>query len=86
MYDYQFTDIALKQLSKLPKETAQRILDKLDYYCSSKHPLRYADFLTDSRLGSFRFRIGDYRVVFDIEDESIVVLAVGHRKSIYKKR
>jgi len=41
--------------------------------------------LTDDRLGSYRFRIGDYRVIFDIEGDEIVVLRVGHRKDIYKR-
>jgi mRNA interferase RelE/StbE len=34
--------------------------------------------------GTYRFRIGDYRVIFDIYDENIAILRIGHRKSIYK--
>jgi mRNA interferase RelE/StbE len=37
-------------------------------------------------LGEYRFRIGDYRVIFDIEGNEIVVLRVGHRREIYKRR
>ena len=33
---------------------------------------------------SYRFRIGDYRVVFDIDDNNVVILRIGHRKSIGK--
>ncbi len=40
--------------------------------------------MTDSSLGSYRFRVGDYRVIFDLEGEEIVVLRVGHRKEIYR--
>lgn len=47
-------------------------------------PLRYAKKLTDPELGSYRFRIGDYRVVFDLIGEDIVILRVGHRSQIYK--
>ena len=47
--------------------------------------MRYAEKITDPRLGSYRFRIGDYRVVSDLEDEDIVVLRVGHRRDIYKR-
>lgn len=38
-------------------------------------------------LGGYRFRIGDYRVIFDLEgeDEDIVVLRVGHRSLIYRR-
>ena len=47
--------------------------------------MKYASKLTDPSLGTYRFRIGDYRVIFDIEGEEIVVLRVGHRKDIYRK-
>jgi mRNA interferase RelE/StbE len=50
-----------------------------------EEPLQYASKLTDAALGTYRFRIGDYRVVFDIEDENIVVLRVGHRRDIYRR-
>jgi len=36
-------------------------------------PLRHAERLIHGSLGSFRFRIGDYRVVFDLEGEEVVV-------------
>jgi mRNA interferase RelE/StbE len=36
-------------------------------------------------LGPYRFRIGDYRVIFDLVDDEIVVLRVGHRREIYKR-
>jgi len=35
-------------------------------------------------LGSWRFRVGDYRVVFDIEGKKIIVLRVGHRREVYR--
>jgi len=39
----------------------------------------------DPALGSYRLRIGDYRVIFDIIGNDIVVLRIGHRKEIYKR-
>ncbi len=36
------------------------------------------------KIGTYRFRIGDYRVIFDIYGEDIVILRIGHRRSIYK--
>jgi len=39
----------------------------------------------DPALGTYRFRIGDYRVIFDIEGKDIVALRVGHRRDIYRK-
>lgn len=86
MYRYEFTSIALKQLEKLPVNIQKRIIKKLDYYCRQKNPLRFADFLIDYRLGDYRFRVNDYRIVFDMEGEVLIILAVGHRREIYKKR
>jgi mRNA interferase RelE/StbE len=48
--------------------------------------LRFAEKISDPILGEYRFRIGDYRVIFDIEENEIVVLKVGHRREIYKRR
>ena len=48
-------------------------------------PLKHAEKITDTKLGSYRFRIGDYRVIFDLEGEDIVVLRVGHRREIYRR-
>ncbi|WP_456486560.1 type II toxin-antitoxin system RelE family toxin [Candidatus Alkanophaga liquidiphilum] len=36
------------------------------------------------KIGTYRFRIGDYRIIFDIDDDNMVILRIGHRKSIYK--
>jgi len=52
---------------------------------ASKTSLQYAESLTDPELGSYRFRIGDYRVIFDMESNDIVVLRVGHRKKSIKE-
>jgi mRNA interferase RelE/StbE len=51
----------------------------------SEDPLGYAKKMVDPSLGTYRFRIGDYRVIFDIEGEEIVILRVGHRKEIYRR-
>lgn len=82
--NYSFTPQALKQLEKLSKEIQKRIVKKLDFYCSQVSPLNFAEPLTDRELGSYRFRIGDWRVVFDVEHDQIVVLLVGNRRDIYR--
>ncbi len=47
-------------------------------------PFTHTDFLTDSGIGSYRFRIGNYRVIFDIKEDQIIILRVGHRGRIYR--
>lgn len=83
-YNYQFTSRAFKQLQKLSKSVQIRIVNKMDYFCS-KNPLDFAEKLSNPKIGTYRFRIGDYRVVADIEKkDSVTVVLVGHRKEIYR--
>jgi mRNA interferase RelE/StbE len=82
-YELVYTRRAVKDIQKLDSEAKGRIGKTLLRYRDS--PLIYAEKLTDSQLGTYRFRIGDYRVIFDIEGDEIVVLRVGHRREIYKR-
>jgi len=47
-------------------------------------PFSYCTKLSDTKIGTYRFRIGDFRVIFDIDQENLVILRVGHRREIYK--
>lgn len=82
-YEIVYTRRAVKDIQKLDAEIKERIGKNLLRYKES--PLTYAEKLTDSQLGTYRFRIGDYRVVFDIEGSEIIVLRVGNRREIYKR-
>lgn len=84
MYTYEFKPQAIRDLRKLPKKIQRRIIKKLDFYISSQNPLFFADHLIHHDIGEHRFRIGDYRVVFDVEEEKIIILTLGHRKEIYR--
>ena len=84
MFDYQFTKASLKRFKKLPKIVQIRLLSKLDYFCNQNDPLDFAEPLTKSNLGQYRFRIGDYRVAFDVEGENLVIHEVDHRKEVYR--
>jgi mRNA interferase RelE/StbE len=42
------------------------------------------DYLVNFEIGSYRFRIGDYRVIFDVVDEKIIILTLGHGREIYR--
>lgn len=85
MYAWEFTTEATKDFKKLTPETQKRIVKKLDYFIASGQPLRFADVLINYEIGQYRFRVGDYRIIFDLEVEKIVVLAVDHRKDIYRR-
>lgn len=82
MYNVVIPDRASKDLEKIDKKTQKIILLKIKEY--SSNPFRYSIRLTDTRIGDYIFRIGKYRVIFDIDGENLVVLRIGHRKNIYK--
>ena len=76
------TQRALKDLESIDKKTQNRIATKLKEY--AKEPLRYARKLTHPKIGTYIVRIGDYRVILDIDHGNMVILRIGHRRSIYK--
>jgi len=82
-YKIVFTRRATKDISKLEPEIKEIIGDALKR--CGKDPLNHARKMLDPSLGNYRFRIGDYRVIFDIEGDEIIVLRVGHRKEIYRR-
>ncbi len=82
-YKIVYTRRSVRDIQGLPADIQKRIGETMMRYC--ENPVIYCKKLSDSKLGAYRFRIGDYRVVFDIKDDEIVVLRVGHRREIYKR-
>jgi len=82
--EYFFKPQAFKQMKKLPIDTQKRIIEKLDFYCSSDDPLQWSTPLVNIEIGSYRFRVGDYRVIFDLTKDGVEILLVGHRRDIYR--
>jgi mRNA interferase RelE/StbE len=83
MYTLIYSPTALKQLEKLEKNTRERILISLERLRIRPESCNIKKLVG---MQGYRLRIGDYRVVFDIEQDKllILVLHVGHRKSIYE--
>ena len=81
---YFFKPTALDDLKKLSKSVQNRVIDKMDFYINTSNPLKFAELIKDPRLGSFRYRVGEYRVIFDFKKDKIIILKIGHRKDIYK--
>lgn len=79
-----FARSAFRQLQKLDYNTQKRINEKLRFYLSQENPLKFAEPLKDYRFGNWRFQIGNYRILFDVEENIIFVLKIGHRKDVYK--
>lgn len=82
----EFTPAAEKSLTKLEIDTQKRIVRFMrERVANTDDPRRYGKGLSNNLAGLWRYRIGDYRVIVDIQDGKIVVLvlSVGHRSSIY---
>jgi len=82
-YNLIYTHRSLKDIRKLDKDIRKRIGKALKRY--EKDPMKFASKLTDSKIGTYRFRVGEYRIIFDVEENDIVVLRIGHRRDIYRK-
>ena len=81
---YYFTPRSLRLFKKLPKPIQQRVIAKLDYYCQS-NPLSYSSRLENNQFGHYRLRIGNYRVIYDLENQqALIIHKVGHRRDIYR--
>ena len=81
-----FARLAFHQFQKLERSVQKRIDEKLRFYISQKNPLQFAESIKDPRFGDWKFRIGDYRVLFDVEGDKIIVLKVGHRRRFINKK
>lgn len=79
-----FAKRVYKDLQKIDKTTAKRIVNKLEFYAAQDSPLSFAEVLKNSPYGSHRFRVGNYRALCDVDNDTIYVTAVGHRRDIYK--
>ena len=82
-----YTDTAKKQLKKLDKSVARRIMDYMDSRVSDRDNPRLAGKALSGDLGElWRYRVGDFRVICNLEDEicNILVVKLGHRKDIYQ--
>lgn len=83
-----FSERAASELKTLPHHIAMRILDKVRFFANQRNPLQFAKKLTNFCTGTYRFRIGDYRVIFDVDRKGHIsvlnILLIKHRKDVYR--
>lgn len=87
-YHVEFSKDALRELKKLDKHTAIMITSWIRKNLEGcEDPRRHGKGLTANHSGQWRYRVGDYRLLADIQDDKIVILIlhVGHRSEIYKQ-
>ena len=85
-YRVEFSKSALKELKKMDRGTAAMILGwvrkNLD---GCENPRAHGKGLTANKSGQWRYRIGDYRLIAEIQEDRIVILIlhIGHRSEVY---
>jgi len=83
-------DAAQKDLARLDKQIAKRIITFLRARLAVlDDPRSIGEALTGSRLGDFwKYRVGDYRIISNIEDDtlSILVVKIGNRREVYRSK
>lgn len=82
----EYTKEALKALKKMDKHTAAMLLGWIQKNLNGcQDPRQHGKGLTANRSGEWRYRVGDYRILAEIQDEKIVILIleIGHRREIY---
>ena len=85
-YRVEFTERAKKDLNKLDKYTASLILGWVRKNLEGcENPRLHGKGLVANRSGQWRYRIGDYRLIAEINDDkiTILVLTIGHRRDVY---
>lgn len=88
VWQIKITNTAKKQLVKLDRQVQSEILRYLrDRIATNEDPRRYGAPLRRELTGRWKYRVGAYRLICEIQDEKILVLVlmVGHRSKIYDK-
>ncbi len=84
-YRLEFKRSAAKVLLKLPKQDRRRIRDKIDSLAENLPDPSTTKMKGDNPF--HRVRVGDYRIIYEIHDNTllILVLKIGHRKEVYRR-
>lgn len=76
-----------RSMKKLDRNVAKRIIAKLREISQLEDPRSTGKALAGNLAGLWRYRVGDYRIVCDIEDEVLLILVIdfAHRSKVYKR-
>ena len=86
MWKIEWDSKALKEAKKLDRDARKKIIEYLEKrVLASQNPYQFGKPLKGNKAGIWRYRVGNYRILCQIEDRALIVLviAVGHRKDIY---
>lgn len=83
-YAISYVRSAAKAISKLDRPTAVRIIEAIELLAGDPRPSGCIQLKGGD--GEFRIRVGDYRIIYDVEDDQLVILVlrIGHRREVYR--
>ena len=86
-YKVEFGEKAFEDFSKLDGSVKKQIQKYIDKLSTREDPRTLGEQLQENLSAYWKFRVGDYRLVAEIKDDILIILmlAVGHRRDIYKK-
>jgi len=87
-YEIDISEKLEKRLSKIPKKNKSRILEKIDLLAHNPRPSDCKKLQGNRKPQLYRVRSGDYRIIYTIRDDRLIILIVdiGNRKEIYRDR
>jgi len=83
MVEIEWSPEAVKDIEKLDKQIARRVVRKITWLAENYDHI-VPEPLTGEFKGTYKLRVGDYRVVYTLKNKIIVIQFIGHRKRIYK--
>ena len=83
-YHIEFTKSVGKQIVFFEKVIQKRLSKKMLELSESENIVTKTKMLSGSLVGMCRVRIGDYRIVFEVKENVITIIAVRHRKDVYR--
>ena len=84
IYSVRILPSALRQLAELPRHDQKRLSDRVDRLANDPHPIGVKKLKGEPKL--FRIRVGNYRIMYSIEQGRRVglVIRIGHRRNVYR--
>lgn len=86
VYRLEFSKRAEKEFSALPRQIQQRLQPRIDELAVDPRPSGVKKL--EGTDNQYRLRVGDYRIIYQLQDEIllIILLRIGHRREIYRRR
>ena len=82
-YELVYTKRAVKDIRRLDPKVKERLQKTLEKFREAPFE-ESVQKLSNPEFGTYRLRIGDYRVIFDVDGNKLIILRLGHRKDIYR--